>query len=223
LPASGNKLTADATLANQSNNIGRLLGGQLVDAGSMYFSYLTDKNNDTQRTINVAFMAPAVGTTPPGNQAERFAIGQIATGSGNTGGNIGLLMNNSNPAGLVNAATPIPYGVGVTHLIIGRIDWNATGNETVTLWVDPTDVTTEGAAGAPYITTSGFELTNISTVRPFVGNTSGTFNAVSADFDEIRIGGTWGSVTSEGVVPEPTAGLLLMVAGLALSALRRKQ
>ena len=58
-------------------------------------------------------------------------------------------MNNSNPAGVLNATTPIPYGVGVTHLVVGKVDWNPAGNETVTLWIDPANVTTEAAAVVP--------------------------------------------------------------------------
>lgn len=215
LPGSGNKLTLDAAAANATQNIGRTLGGQTIDTGSTYFSLLMSKNNDTIRTVNWAFFN---GTT------ERFAVGQIGAAAGNTGGNIALLMNNSNPAGLVqNTVSPIAMGVGVTHLIVGRIDWNATGNETVSLWVDPTDVTSEGLAGATYLSTSGFELTAITGVRPFVGNTAGALTAVSANFDEFRLGGTWQSVTSLAVVPEPTSAAL---AGLGISmalVLRRRK
>src|ERR1043166_253654 len=97
------------------------------------------KNTDPIRTMNLAFFN---GTT------ERFAVGQIGAAAGNTAGNIGLLMNNSNPGGLVqNTVNPIAMGVGVTHLTIGRIDWNPAGFETVTLWVDPTNVTSEAAGG----------------------------------------------------------------------------
>jgi hypothetical protein len=196
LAASGNKLTLDAATPNATQNMGRILGGQTIDTGTTYFSYLTSKNNDTIRTINLAFFN---GTS------ERFAVGQIATGTGNTAGNIGLLMNNQNPAGLVQAPTPIAYDVGLTHLIAGRIDWNAAGFETVTLWVDPANVTSEAAAGAAYVSTSAFELIALTGIRPFVGNTTAGFNGVSANFDEIRIGGTWESVTSA-AVPAPAAG-----------------
>ncbi len=215
LQGSGNMLTLDAITPNQNQNIGRSLGGQIIDSGATYFSLLMSKNNDTARTINLAFFN---GTS------ERFALGQIATGSGNSGGNIALLMNNQNPAGLIqNATTPIAMGVGVTHLIVGRIDWNGSGNETVSLWVDPTDVTTEALAGATYVSTSGFELTALTAIRPFVGNTSGAFGAVSANFDEIRLGGSWESVTSPTVVPEPSIAALGAVAGLLLCFVRNRK
>jgi len=203
-PASGIKLTLDAAAANATQNIGRSLG-QTVDTGTTYFSLLMSKNTpDTIRTINFAFFN---GTT------EQFAVGQIGTATGNTGGNFGLLMNNSNPGGLVFASgTPIAMGTGVTHLLIGRVDWNAGGAETVSLWVDPLNVTSEALAGSIYASTSGFEISGITAIRPFTGSnaTIAGFNgnAVSANFDEIRLGGTWESVTS---APEPSSATLAFV------------
>lgn len=215
LAPTGNKLTLDAASTNVTQNIGRTLGGQTIDAGTTYFSFLVSKNTpDTQRTINLAFFN---GTT------EQMAVGQIGTGNGNTGGNIGLLMNNSNPGGLVNSATPIAMGNSITHLIVGRIDWNSGGNETVSIWVDPADVTTEAAAGTIYASTGGFNLTGLTAIRPFTGNTSGAFPGVSANFDEIRLGGTWESVTSLAPqVPEPATTALLAVGVLGLCGSRRR-
>ncbi len=218
----GNRFDMNAALANQSNNIGRPLGGQTIDSGTTYFSFLVRKNTpDSIRTYNLAFF---------NTNSERFAVGQIGTSSGNTGGNIALLMNNQNPAGLVQAATPIASGTGITHLIIGRIDWNAGGNETVSLWVDPTDVTTEVAAGPVYVSTSGFELTALTGIRPFVGNnaTIAGFNAtaVDVDFDEIRLGGSWASVTTDPlpIVPEPGTCVLVTLAGVVCCfGLRRRK
>ena len=218
LPASGNKLTLDAATPNQTQNIGRPLGGQTIDTGSTYFSLLMSKNNDTIRTMNWAFFN---GTS------ERFAVGMIGATAGNTAGNIGLLMNNSNPGGLVQSGTPIAMGIGITHLLIGRIDWNPGGFETVSLWVDPSDVTTETAAGTIYASTSAFELTGITGIRPFVGASAtvggNTVPGTSANFDEFRIGGTWESVTSLPVapVPEPTTWALLGL-GLGVFFLLRR-
>jgi len=217
LPASGNKMTLDGTSATQ--NTGRNLGGQTIDSGTTYFSLLISKNNDTIRTMNWAFF---------NGGTERFAIGQIGATAGNSGGNITMLMNNSNPAGLLTPGSPIAMGVGLTHLLIGRIDWNPGGFETVTLWVDPSNVTTEGAAGTAYLSTSGFELTALTAVRPFVGNSASvggnTVPGVSANFDEFRLGGTWESVTSLAVVPEPTSAALLGLGAFSLAlASRRKR
>lgn len=213
---SGNKLTLDAVAGGANQNVGRAFGGQTIDTGTTYFSYLTSKNVDTFRSINLAFFN---GTS------ERFAIGQLsgAAAANVTNGNLALLMNNSNPAGLIQNPTPIAYGIDVTHLIVGKIIWNASGFETVSIWVDPTDVTTEAAAGAAYLSTSAFELIALTGIRPFVGFTGSGFASASANFDEFRIGGTWESATSLPVaVPEPTSVVLFALSGLALGAFRKQ-
>ena len=86
----GGKATIDALPANATNNVSRNFQ-QLVDTGTFYFSYLTDKNNDTQRTTSLGFFGPANGVTgTPGNTPERFTFGQIGTG---TAGNVNTLGN----------------------------------------------------------------------------------------------------------------------------------
>jgi hypothetical protein len=236
----GGKATIDARIvspaapAGQTNNVSRHMG-QLVDSGPFYFSYLTDKNNDTMRTTTLTFFGPANGVAgTPGNQPERLAIGQIGTGTATNAmhnGNLGLYFNNAQPGGVVSAANPIPYGVDVTHLIIGKVDWNPLGNETVTLWVDPLNVTSEAAAGTPYLVNSNFELTSFNSIRLFAGNEAAAVGAphnhavkppVSADFDEIRFGSSWDAAITTNVVPEP-ATLLLPLAGLALLSTRRRR
>lgn len=200
-PASlGAKATIDA-VGGSNTNVSRSIG-QLVDSGSFYFSYLTKRNLDTMRTASLAFFGPTNGIVgSPGNTAERVSIGQIAAataGSGTTSGNIGLLINNQNPARLLNAASPIAYGTNVTHLIAGRVDFNPTGNDTLTLYVDPTSMTAEPAT--PYIQTSAYELSSFNSIRLFAGNAA-TINGVpnaaaSVDFDEIRIGSSWSDMIS---------------------------
>jgi hypothetical protein len=224
LAGTGNKLTLDASSATQ--NTGRLLGTQVIDSGTTYFSMLLSKSNDTIRTMNFAFFGGSSGTAAG---TERFALGQVGATAGNSGGNIALLMNNSNPAGLIQSTTsPIAMGVGVSHLIVGRIDWNAAGFETVSIWVDPADVTTEAAAGAAYLSTNAFELTSINAIRPFAGNSAsvggGTVPGIVANFDEVRLGSSWELVTSLPVpVPEPSSACLAGLLGLVATAIRRKK
>jgi hypothetical protein len=229
----GGKANMDASLGGTGNstvNVSRLMGGQLVDSGTFYFSYLTRRNIDTLRTTSLSFFGPA-GPAAPGSQVERIAIGQIGTGTaGNatTNGNFGILMNNSNPAGVLNATTPIAYGTGVTHLVVGKIDWNAAGNETVSLWVDPANVTSEATAGAPYMTSNAFELTSFNSIRLFSGNNAAAVDgmpakpAVSADYDEIRIGNSWLNVTRTSV-PEPATLSLVLLSAVAFAALRNRR
>ena len=47
--------------------------GQTVDSGTFFFSYLTRRTTDTERTVNVAFFNSS--------SSERFAVGQFGTGS----------------------------------------------------------------------------------------------------------------------------------------------
>lgn len=211
----GNKLQLnDPTTPVGSQNIGRLIGTQAVDAGTFYFSFLSEKNNDTTRSMNLAFMTSL--TTPN----ERFAVGQFS-GTLTTNGNIGMILLGNN-ASLVSGTTA--YGINTTHLIVGKVQFDTAALlDTITLWVDPTDVTTEAAAGTFYLQNSTTDIGSITTIRPFVGSVSGAIPAVSADFDEIRIGGTWEAVTSATVVPEPAAAALLAAGALALVAGRRRR
>jgi len=223
-PASqGGKALVDANTPNATNNVSRNLK-QTVDSGTFWFSYLTDRNNDTHRTTSLAFFGTSNGVTgQPGNTPERFSIGQIGTataGNVNTTGNFALLMNNTNPANVTQSATPINYGNNVTHLVVGRVEFNNGAanvqnfNDTVTVWIDPTDVTSVAALGTPNLQTSAFELTSFHSIRLFSGNQAAAIDgapikvAVSADFDEIRIGATLQDATS---VPEPTT---LVLAGI---------
>ena len=97
------------------------------------------------------------------------------------------------------------------------------------MWVDPLDVTSEAAAGAPYIITTAFELTSINSVRLFSGNQAAAVGtdpikpAVSADYDEIRLGGSWdAAIKTTAPVPEPATLLLPIAAFTVLARQRRK-
>jgi hypothetical protein len=219
-PATGNKLTLDSTTPNASQSMSRLLGGQNIDSGTTYFSALLRRENDTLRTMNLAFFS----TT--GSTAEKLTIGQIgATVSGSlqgSNGKVALIYTNSNPGGV--RASTVDMGTGVTHLMILKIEWNQSGTfEKVSAWVDPADVTSEGAAGAPFYSNAEFDLVSLNFLRPFTGNAAAgppAAVASTASYDELRLGGTWESVTS--LVPEPSSFALLALGGLVLGAFRKR-
>jgi hypothetical protein len=233
----GGRLNMDASVTSPvagTQNMARLFRptgvANAVDTGTLYFSFLIRRNNDTFRTTSLGFFGPATGVAPS-TVTERFSIGQIgvAGAAGQTNGNFGVLVNNNNPASpaansILQGTTAV--GTGVTHLIVGRVDF-AAGLDRLQFWVDPSNVTTEAAAGLAYIDTSAFELTSVSTYRPFAGAAIATLNGVatpqagaSTDYDEIRLAGTWDAAIRG--IPEPTSALLFALSGLALGAFRKR-
>jgi hypothetical protein len=152
-------------------------------------------------------------------------VGATVSGSlQGSNGKICVIYTNSNPSGI--RASSVDMGTGITHLIIGRVDWNtSTTLETVTMWVDPTDVTTEAAAAAAqFYSGTEFDLTSFNFVRPFTGNqAAGPPVAVAAvgSYDEIRVGGTWDSVTKTTIIPEPATFALVSLVGMTLVNRRR--
>lgn len=208
----GDKMVVNASTA--TSQVFRGLG-QVVDSGTMYFSYLTQKTTASNRSLNVAFFDTQTATS-----VEKFSFGQAgsATGTGNnSNGNFALALDNG--ATLLTGGTA--YGTG-THLVIGRIDFNfSAALDRLTFYLDPGDVTSE-AALTPYIQTTAansINITSFGSFRPFAGFSAATpapvNPSVSGAFDEFRFGATFASV-----VPEPSSALLL-VSGLSCMLIRR--
>lgn len=206
--SSGNKLTmtpnaGTTTLdsARAFRNLGQTVATDSV--GSLYFSFLMQKTNVTNRALNLAFF---------NDTTELFNIGQNNTAPSGNLGTLGV-----NFGGLNYPTSSLTLGNGV-HLIIGKLDFNVSGsNDSITLWVNPTDVSGGEGSLTPYLTVGGVNLTStgLNTIRPFAGQTSDTFNAVNGNFDEIRVGSSFASV-----IPEPSTALL---GGLGLLALLRRR
>jgi hypothetical protein len=204
-PSTGNRasFTGGSPAVGQ---IGRSLG-QFVDEGSLYFSYYTARANSFERSMNFALF---------NGETEKLAIGQFGSGSVNTHGDFAISFFN-NSGNLRVSDTPINYGTGVTHLVIGRVDFNASGvNERVRIYIDPAQITDESQL-VPYLDISDFDLGTVSAFRPFAGD-AGTLGQVTAEFDEIRFGATFSTVT----VPEPGVAWSLLVGTLVVSLRKRR-
>jgi MYXO-CTERM domain-containing protein len=180
------------------------VGGAGV-SGTLYYSFLgreIDGNGDGWAGFNLWQTSP---------DREQFGIG-------NPGGPdyYGIYHNDSGgePA-ITDPATTID---GETHFFVGRVEYTADGQDIHTAWLDPDPTLSEAAqlstiknsAGSrPEQHGDGFDV-----FRMRGDNATGHW-----EFDEIRFGTTWESVTP---VPEPALGLLAAMGLAALTLLRRR-
>lgn len=192
--------------------------GQTVDSGTFFFSYLTRRTTDTERTVNVAFFNSS--------NSERFAVGQFGTGS-YTDGDGRFQVSPLNTIGnVISPANPIVYGTNVTHLVIGRVEFDANGvNERLTIWIDPSDgdLTNAWTNGidvlTPYISVDNFDIGNIAAFRPFTGGPAAPHAGAGAEFDEFRFGSSFQQIVP---IPEPASALLGALGAIGLAGRRRR-
>lgn len=125
------------------------------------------------------------------------------TGSSSAGAGIdctgnGVRADISNTMG----ATTVPIISTNVCFIVGKMELSSTGNETVTIWVNPTNFTSEAAmiasaAGSSTVTAAGvITATAASTIWARMGGTTTVF-------DEIRLATTLAEVTPSPIQPYP--------------------
>lgn len=158
--------------------------------------------------------------------ADRVAANRyIGLAVANNSSDLRAVINTDNVTTLSSASTATIV-TDQTHFVLGRITFDAVSGaanlDRLDIWFDPVLTTDLGALGAPTMFVEG-DWTN--TQGPGAGT---THNAIDRIFistgvsdvlvDEIRVGAALGDVV---VIPEP-AGALLMLAGGALIARRRR-
>ena len=118
------------------------------------------------------------------------------------------------------------YTAGTDYFFIakGEVDTIATFNDELSIWINPADISSEGALGA---TTGTFS----ASIAPFSNGSSNAIDRLelsSGDIntgaifeaDEIRFGTTFESVAP---IPEPSALALVGIAGIAVAVFRRRK
>lgn len=107
------------------------------------------------------------------------------------------------------------YTVGDTVELVGKIEFNTSGsNETITLWVDPTDVETSAFS----LSRADYDVGWVTPTHVTAGNF--VLNDGTGVIDDIVLGTTWDDVSA---IPEPSSAALIGgLVGLALVLRRRK-
>ena len=164
-----------------------------LSSGTVYISFLYNQAGNNGGNVNGLYLSGSgatslyVGLTAPwSGTAGQLGLGTIATSSAGATGFSSVLAQMPGPNQLMN--------YNQTNLIVVRIDFNTSGNnDTVSLWLNPTaDVTApEGNINAPNpdLVYSSYDVGTISGIGfNFQGG-----GAVE-QYDEIRVGSSYGSV-----------------------------
>lgn len=181
---------------------------------------------DVGSEIYFSFLFQAVAGS--GNEFSHFYLSDDADLNNSGGiGDFNTAANDSRFGVRINDGTndttttsSLSYTIGTTYLLVGRLSTDGTGGaageiDRVELWVNPTSLTL-GTADATVNDAMGLTLADLDVFSTrFV-------NFASPDqilIDELRIGTDFASVVT---VPEPSVGLLLLLGGTSLLALRRR-
>jgi hypothetical protein len=189
-----------------------------LSVGPIFQQFSTDMVNINKGTIYMSFMLSA--DTYRANSWATLGLGNLKIGRFNdagatSGANTGSLGINLGSDGipdyqfnLANVST-----TSNTHFYVVQLNLNSGGLDSFSAWLDPVTLSPTPSAD---LTGSGIELSfnSISLESTGVG-----FNQMSAYYDEIRFGTTWGDVL---FIPEPSSLSLLVLGGVAV-ALRRRQ
>ncbi|HQR06618.1 MAG TPA: PEP-CTERM sorting domain-containing protein [Gemmatales bacterium] len=168
----------------------------LDTGGDVWFSFLTQPNADPTNSANGLILVPGAGST--GGRA--MWVGWLGVGGETTYG-----MATFSNIGFVG--TSLAPTVGQTAFLVGRIQF-AAGNDTITLWANPTpglaNPDTAGVVKTDY--DFGTSIDSAFLVRSFGDWTN----------DEIRFGDSFASVSA---IPEPTTWALIATVAVSGSGL----
>ncbi|MEO1495568.1 MAG: hypothetical protein AAFV43_00285 [Planctomycetota bacterium] len=170
-------------------------------------------------TLWMSIMTNRLGwVQPPNADNVTYAVGGFVDAAGN-----GLQVGYDDTAGdgapdlvlRVNGVNELLAADTVSsdnQLVIVRLDIDPAGDETISAWADPATL----ALGAPDLTLTTDITSSLSPFTQSKYESPGQSGVVF--WDEIRLATTFESVTG---IPEPTAGVLALIAAAACGRVRR--
>jgi hypothetical protein len=187
----------------------RLLAQPIGDLGStVWVSFLAQSDGISTASPRYAFVE--LNNTTANNRLWLGKVTPVVTG--NWG--IQLPENAGVEGGVVSADFGNDYKMNLETMFLMKLDFpdTAEGVTSMSIWLNPADLTDESALSSPVFQTNmKYSTFNQVTIQ----------GRYSTDFDEIRLGTTFDSVTPS-IVPEPASGLLFGLGLLGYAMLRRR-
>jgi hypothetical protein len=216
-PSTGNKLVFDMTQIASA----RIQVANAVSTDTVYWSGLFQVSalGPTLNTVNGALMGGFNNTVGTGTSAN--AVGAVLRirkdPVDGTKYDIGTAMNSGTAVGNIQwssgftpSADPI-FIVGAYEFVSGA------NNDKAYMWINPS-ISTFGAgtAPSPTLTSNPLVADSFASISTFNLRNVNTVGTAAAQFDELRVGTDWASVTT----PEPGAFVLMGLAALLAFARR---
>lgn len=194
----------------------RFLSSSLTGGtGSYYISFTIDNLNESGRHLSMTFYN---GVNP--GSGELFYVGQA------TGGNYWTILVGGTGNGQANAdnsvlsrSTPITDPSQPAVNLVLRIDFNASGNEAVNVWINPDLNAAEPDPLTANLTLNSQNFSQINHIGIRGLAADANHATVSGLFDDIIIATTWADLSN---VPEPGRGMLAL-GGLVFLVLHRRR
>jgi hypothetical protein len=214
LPVTGNALA----VTNNNTVYSRKIGNSTLVNQTTWFSILV---NPAASGALQRFMVGTYQVNTSGSASSSYGVGFTIDGvnlTSRASANSGTLTTTGSGAGLITTES--------VNFIIGRLTLTSAGagSESMDLWVNPANYTSEGALGTANINVVGdFRMGWDYTTNPsevaigFQGTQSGTRYTV---FDEMRLGNSLSDVLT---VPEPATFALFGLAGGSILMYRRSR
>lgn len=211
IPGQGGELGGRAAFNGYGSGIRRVYRnlGPYQTSGVYYFSGLLRLDGNTDLTgTNVAGFLQNKSLSDDGFFSSSSAKDQegLAWGFQGDGSQIDLVLRHRydpNPAagnqGQQMLYDPLVPGVSVgeTYSVLLKMEKDAfgtitTGNDRVSVWINPGDITNEAAAGTPDFEFIDFSISQTNSIQRLVFASENFGNPVS--YDEMRFGSAWGDV-----------------------------